>query len=122
MLNQRKAAVDPTMTPQNADSIRSPWIYAIIPNAPNASIKSPEASPSRPSVKFTEFEVATMMNMKSGIYHHPIVTSPIMGMFIESKPSFSKNQYAPTPPNIVSHMSLKDALNPFVLPIPLMFK
>ena len=91
-MNQRNAAVDPTITPQKADRIKRPWRYAIIPNAPNASINKPDANPSSPSVKLTEFEVATIINMNKGMYHHPMVTSPIIGMFIESKPSFSKNQ------------------------------
>jgi len=114
--------VAPTITPQNADRIRRPCRYAMIPNAAKAMMSKPDASPSRPSVKLTEFEVARMMNMKSGMYHHPMVTSPTHGMFMESKPSFSKNQNAPTPPNTVSQSSLNFALRPFVFPIPLMFK
>lgn len=110
------------MTAQKAERINRPFMYAIIPNAPNARIRSPEARPSRPSVRFTAFEVARIMKMKSGMYHHPIVTSPTNGTWTESKPSFSKNQYAPTPPKIVSQRSLNFALRPLVLPIPLMFK
>jgi len=122
MLNHRKAVVAPMMTAQSAARIKSPLMYARIPNAPNAIIRSPPARPSRPSVKFTEFDVARKMNMNRGMYHHPRVTSPNPGMLIESNPSFSKNQYAPTPPNIVSHSILNFALSPFCLPTPLILR
>ncbi len=82
----------PTITPQNAERMRRPWRYAMIPNAANAMMSKPAARPSRPSVKLTEFEVARIMNMKRGMYHQPMVTSPIHGMLIESNPNFSKNQ------------------------------
>ena len=122
MLNHRNATVDPVITAQNAESMSSPFAYAITPNTPNARMSNPLAKPSRPSVRLTEFDVARMMNMNRGMYHHPKVTSPMPGTFIESNPNFAKNHQAPTPPKMESHSSLNFALSPFCLPIPLMLR
>lgn len=47
-------------------------------------IMRPPASPSKPSVKFTELAEARIMNMNNGIYHHPSTKSPIPGTWIWS--------------------------------------
>lgn len=123
-MNQRKANKAPTITIQSAARIRRPSAYAITPNAPNAIIKRPLASPSSPSVKFTEFAVAIITKMKIGMYHQPtsIASIPTIGMSIESNPSLLKNHHPPTAEKIVSQMSFSFALNPLVFPMPLTFK
>ena len=93
-----------------------------MPKAPKAIMRSPLASPSSPSVKFTAFAVARMMKINNGMYSQPISMFPTHGMLMVLNPNFSKNQYAPTPAKIVSHASLNFALRPFVFPIPLMLR
>lgn len=90
-MNHKNAEIVPHITPQSAAKMNIPFTNAIIPNAPNDMINKPLASPSSPSVKFTEFAVALITNIKSGIYHHPnsIELTPEIGIEMLVNPSFS---------------------------------
>lgn len=67
MLYQTNPSNAPTNTAQRAARMKRPLAKAKMLNAPKAIIKRPPASPSRPSVMFTAFEVAVITKMKSGM-------------------------------------------------------
>ena len=72
------------MTAQKAARIKSPLAKESAPKQLKAMMSRPEAKPSRPSVRLTALEVATMTRMKRGMYHQFNAKSPMPGMWIWS--------------------------------------